>query len=196
MRYDASHKEETRKRILASASQTIRLKGPDGVGVAKLMSEAGLTHGGFYAHFKSKEDLVAQTITEMFEGIHAHLTKTLASGTPSQGLRLYIDLYLGREHRDHPETGCPMAALSGDVARMDAPGKQAFGRGLAKMHQTIAAHLEQIEPKPADAPSLAKSLTSEMAGALAMARASFDDEQAESILASSRRAVKDRVGLS
>jgi len=196
MRYDASHKEETRKRILASASQTIRLKGPDGVGVAKLMSEAGLTHGGFYAHFKSKEDLVAQTITEMFETTLIHLTRTLANGTPSQGLRLYIDLYLGRDHRDHPETGCPMAALSGDVARMDAAGKRAFGRGLSMMHQVITEHLEQIEPKSVDTASLAKSLTSEMAGALAMARATFDDEQAESILASSRRAVKERVGLS
>ena len=63
----------------------------------------------------------------MFETTLVHLTRTLANGTPSQGLRLYIDLYLGRDHRNHRPPGCPLAALSGDVARMDVPGKQASG---------------------------------------------------------------------
>src|SRR5687768_11600573 len=100
MRYDRDHKARTRQKVLAEAAAAIREMGPDRIGVARLMAAAGLTHGGFYAHFKSKDALVAEAITEMFEqGYQAFLLAT--SGVdPAAGLARFVDGYLSSRHRD------------------------------------------------------------------------------------------------
>src|SRR5262245_31906728 len=120
MRYDSEHKERTRQRVLTEAAAAIRAHGPDGIGVAGLMAKAGLTHGGFYAHFKSKDDLVAQAISHMFEESRQRFLTHTDHADPAVALSRYIDMYVSERHRDTPEHGCPLPALSGDLARMPA----------------------------------------------------------------------------
>src|SRR5690349_21849670 len=107
MRYDAEHKERTRRKVLSEAAGAIRQHGPAGVGVAELMAKAGLTHGGFYAHFKSKDELIAEAITEMFDAQYRHFLACVEDREPAKGLALFVENYLSARHRDKPETGCP-----------------------------------------------------------------------------------------
>src|SRR5262245_45438020 len=100
MRYPPDHKRETRERVLAEAAKQIRAHGPLGVGVADIMKRAGLTHGGFYAHFKSKDALVAAAIAKMFDGARARWQRATATRDASGGLAAYIDSYLSADHRD------------------------------------------------------------------------------------------------
>src|SRR6516225_1792267 len=100
MRYDAEHKQKTRAKVLEVAAQAIRKDGPDRIGVASVMAEAGLTHGGFYAHFKSKDELVTAAIEQMFEESRARVAHEMEGRTPAAGLAAYIDFYLSKKHRD------------------------------------------------------------------------------------------------
>src|SRR5215468_10383146 len=111
MRYDENHKERTRARVLAQAAAAIRSKGIKRVGVAEIMAGAGLTHGGFYAHFASKDDLVAAAIPQMFDEAMAAFEHQTAGKAPSAALAAYVDSYLSPRHRDAQATGCPLAAL-------------------------------------------------------------------------------------
>ena len=118
MRYDAEHKQKTRSKVLEVAAKAIRSDGPDRIGVAGVMAEAGLTHGGFYAHFKSKDELVAAAIEQMFEESRARVAHEMEGHPPAEGLANYIDFYLSKKHRDARGAGCPMAALSSDLPRL------------------------------------------------------------------------------
>ena len=120
MRYDAEHKEQTRQRVLAEAAAAIRASGPDRIGIAAIMAKAGLTHGGFYAHFKSKDDLVAQAVTQMFDQSFERMMTRLDTLEPAAALSKIVDRYLDPRHRDAPDLGCPMPSLSGELARMPA----------------------------------------------------------------------------
>src|SRR3954454_23829799 len=109
---------ETHQRILDAAGRLFRQNGIDGVGVDAVMAEAGLTHGGFYAHFASKEALVAEAIGAMFEEARAKFEQSVAGKPPAEALSAYIDFYLSRSHRDARDTGCPLPALSADLPRL------------------------------------------------------------------------------
>src|SRR5580692_7229720 len=100
VRYSSEHKQETRERVLVEATKQIRAHGPLGVGVADIMKRAGLTHGGFYAHFKSKDALVAAAITKMFDGARSRWARATTTRDARSGLAAYIDSYLSAEHRD------------------------------------------------------------------------------------------------
>src|SRR5262245_43377388 len=115
MRYDSTHKGRTRERVLAEAAAAIRSKGAERVGAAEVMARAGLSHGGFYAHFKSKDDLIAQAITYMFDATYARFLTHTEGRAPAEALSRYIDAYLATAHRLDRATGCPIAALSGDL---------------------------------------------------------------------------------
>ena len=117
MRYDTDHKEKTRKRVLGEAAKAIRENGPEGIGVAGIMAAAGLTHGGFYAHFKSKDELIAAAIDEMFNDASSRFARATEGFSPEVGMVRYINFYLSREHRDARSTGCPVAALAADLPR-------------------------------------------------------------------------------
>src|SRR5260370_31693766 len=131
MRYDNNHKERTRARVLAEAAAAIRSKGVERVGVAEVMAGAGLTHGGFYAHFQSKDDLVAQAITHMFDASCAAFLRHTEGRNPADALANYIAAYLGPSHRDDRARGCPLATRSGDLANMPRlpPGRFTDGTG-------------------------------------------------------------------
>src|SRR5689334_1915292 len=98
MRYDAEHKQKTHAKLLKAAAKAIRVEGPHRIGVAEVMAEAGLTHGGFYAHFASKDELVAAAIGQMFEEARARFAHETQDRTPAQALGAYIDFYLSPGH--------------------------------------------------------------------------------------------------
>jgi TetR/AcrR family transcriptional regulator, transcriptional repressor for nem operon len=100
MRYDHNHKERTRARVLAEAAAAIKSKGVERVGVAEVMGGAGLIHGGFYAHFKSKDDLVAQAVTHMFDASYAWFLRQTEGREPADALSKYVDAHLATSRRE------------------------------------------------------------------------------------------------
>jgi TetR/AcrR family transcriptional repressor of nem operon len=193
MRYDSEHKSRTRQRILDEAAAAIRAEGPDRVGVAGVMKRAGLTHGGFYAHFASREEMVAEAIAAMFDGPYSHFERKIEGLAPDEGLAAYIDFYLSTRHRDARERGCPLPALSGDVARMPEAARLRFAEGAQGLRRAIAALLDRMGREESEA--LASSVIAEMVGAMSLARASSDPAQSDAILSASRNALKLRLGL-
>jgi TetR/AcrR family transcriptional regulator, transcriptional repressor for nem operon len=193
MRYDDNHKERTRARVLAEAAAAIRSKGAERVGVAQVMAGAGLTHGGFYAHFTSKDDLIAQAITHMFEASHAWFLRHTEGREPADALSNYIDAYLATSHRLDRAHGCPIAALSGDLPNLPELARARFTDGTERFVAGFAKLVKRLGAKNADA--LAWSAVAEMAGALALSRTMSDPDRATRILRNSRAMVRSRVGL-
>jgi TetR/AcrR family transcriptional repressor of nem operon len=191
MRYDTDQKERTHRQILAEAANAIRTKGPDRVGVAEVMSKLGLTHGGFYAHFESKDDLVAQAITSMFEQGYANFLRKTESLGPREALQAYVDWYLSKAHRDAPNRGCPLASVSGDLPRLPEAARVRYTEGVERLTAGITKLIKKLGAKNAEA--LALSALSEMAGALALARAITDPERSERMLHASCEMVKARI---
>lgn len=193
MRYDNEHKQRTHQKLIEEASAAIRQHGPDNISVAALMAKVGLTHGGFYAHFKSKDDLVAEAITYMLEERVEAFEKSLEGADLSVALANYIDSYLSPMHRDLRDQGCAVVALNGDVARMSDATKARFELGIHRMIDflsTILIKLSKPEPE-----SLAASILTEMAGAVAIARTVSNSELSEWLLNNTRKNVKTRIGI-
>jgi TetR/AcrR family transcriptional regulator, transcriptional repressor for nem operon len=194
MRYNSEHKQATRQRVLAHAAVAIREKGPAGVGVADIMAKAGLTHGGFYAHFASKDELVAQAIGVMFEEVRGRFFGRLPDGSdPRLELTGMIDAYLSIEHRDMRDHGCPLPALCADLARLEPVSRQRFGKGLAAATQRLSEIIERLEG--VNPHGAASAMLSQMVGAVALSRAVADPAQSDAILKNVRRDLKQRYGL-
>jgi TetR/AcrR family transcriptional repressor of nem operon len=191
MRYTVEHKQQTRARVLREAASAIRLNGPDRVAVASIMARAGLTHGGFYAHFASKDELLVAAIDQMFAEALVHLDGLLRSRSPSDGLCAYLDYYLSPQHRDHRDAGCPLPAMAADLPRLDAPAREAFERGAAALTSRVAHVLADMGA--ADAGMLAVSVLSEMVGAMVLSRSIADAGPSATILAASRAALGRRL---
>jgi TetR/AcrR family transcriptional regulator, transcriptional repressor for nem operon len=193
MRYDSEHKEKTRQRVLSEAAAAIRAVGPDGIGVAGLMAKAGLTHGAFYAHFESKDDLVAQAISQMFDESYQRFLARTEHPDPAIAIERFIDSYLSTRHRDHPDHGCPLPSLSGELARLPAPARANFTAGLNLLTSSMAKRISELGRT--DANTLASSVVAEMVGALALSRAVAKPSESDAILDASRRSIKVRIGL-
>src|ERR1700687_4057878 len=116
MGYSRAQKAKTHERIIKLASKRFREEGLAGIGIAELMKEAGLTVGGFYKHFKSRDDLVAEAVGSALE-LWKRQVDGAASGGPAVTYESLVDGYLSEAHRDHPGTGCVVSALAGDIAR-------------------------------------------------------------------------------
>ena len=193
MRYDAEHKAKTRERVLKEAAKAIREDGPEKVAVAGIMAKAGLTHGGFYAHFKSKDELVAAAIDVMLKDASTRFARSTEGYSPNDGMIRYIDFYLSEDHRDRRATGCPVTALAADLPRLEGPVRERYGLGVVGLTGKLAGQLAAMGR--ADAETAAASVVAEMVGALSLARAVSDPAQSEAILATSRAALKRRLGL-
>ena len=193
MRYDAEHKQRTRERVLNEAVKTIRAEGPDKLGVAAVMAEVGLTHGGFYAHFRSRDDLMAAAIGQMFGNVGGLFEKRTEGLEPKQALLAYIGFYLSRTHRDARDSGCPLPVLTSDLPRMDDAAREQFSAGVARLQSNLQGLLEKLD-RP-DAEALAGSALAEMIGALALSRAVADRAQSDALLTRSRDAIFHRLGL-
>jgi TetR/AcrR family transcriptional repressor of nem operon len=193
MRYEPNHKEQTRRKVLRAATRAIRAEGPHQMAVAKVMAKAGLTVGGFYAHFESKDALIAAAIDEMFA--EARSRQLLESGDkpPAEALAAYIDFYLSPTHRDARATGCPMPSLAADLPRLTAKARERFAAGVASLRGRVAERLAQLGFQ--DAEAQASSMVAELVGALSLARAEPDAAASDAVLANSKLALKYRFSL-
>jgi TetR/AcrR family transcriptional repressor of nem operon len=191
MRYKAEHKDETRTKVLRAAATAMRVHGPDGVGVADIMRSAGLTHGGFYAHFRNKDDLVAQAVTQMFTDAGRRWDRATAGLPPQQALSTYIDAYLATAHRDDVSRGCPLTCVAMDLSRQTGAARAAFDEGVAGLLARLTGWL----PPEAGTKNLAASLITEMVGAVTLSRAVSDPALSNRILHNARTSVRARAGL-
>ncbi|MGH8920598.1 MAG: TetR/AcrR family transcriptional regulator, partial [Actinomycetes bacterium] len=166
VRYAKEHKLGTRRRIVETASRRLKRDGIDGSGVATLMADAGLTNGAFYAHFDSKEDLVATAVTEQLAGQREWLR---ALGSGRAGVEQIVRDYLSRGHRDNPGDGCPSAALLDEIRRCAEPTRQAYTDGVLGIIDDLAARLAPDDPLSARTPAL--SVYALMVGTMQLARA-------------------------
>ena len=183
VRYAPDHKEKTRAAIVAATAQRIRSGGLEGVGVASIMEACGLTHGGFYAHFKSRDALLAAAVEQMFA------TATDAIGRIEEkygeaALGRYVDFYLSARHRDDGVGGCPVPVISAEVQRAAPVVKVAFEAGLNR----LADRLAKLMPAGAGRKG-ALALLGEMAGVLTLSRAVGDAKASGELLAGARKAV-------
>jgi TetR/AcrR family transcriptional repressor of nem operon len=119
MRYKPGHKAEIHHKIVKDASQRVRAEGLNGAAVAAVMRDTGLTHGGFYKHFGSKDELLLESLREAFREIEDTLVHAAEQSTPGQAWKAIVKTYLDPELCEHPERGCPLAALAPELARID-----------------------------------------------------------------------------
>ena len=166
MRITKEKKQENHDRIVAIASEMFRERGFDGVGVADLMERAGLTHGGFYNHFASKEALIAEAAAQGFIETSARYA--------GADVGAVIDAYISRLHRDTRGRGCPAAALSGEAARLPADTRAVFGAGIAGLFEALESSLAAHQPSGTNARGLAISLLAQAVGAIVLSRACPD----------------------
>ena len=194
MRYDPDHKEKTHRKLLREAAKAIRAEGPLKVSVAEVMKKAGLTHGGFYAHFASKDDLIAETIDFMFKEAVKGIETMLDGKAAAEGLSTYVDFYLSDLHRSTAIAGCPIAALSADLPRLSAGARARFAAGVSMLTAQLTSKLSDAgHPRPQEA---ATSLLAELSGAAALARAVADEsELSDAVLSRSKAAIKSRLEL-
>jgi AcrR family transcriptional regulator len=181
-RYDAEHKGETRRRIIDSAGRRFKQDGIDGSGVAALMSDAGLTNGAFYAHFESKDDLVANVVADQLRAQHATLG-SLPEGRAA--VEEFVRDYLAPRHRDDPSTGCPSAALLDEIGRCDDAIRDSYTEGMQSIVDVIATHLSPHDPSAARTKAL--GLFTVLVATLQLARAVSDRQLSDDILESGIR---------
>lgn len=193
MRYDADHKRRTRERVLDEAGQALRAAGPERLSVAEVMSRAGLTHGGFYAHFASKDALVCEAIDAAFADARAIFERASDARPPREALSRYLAAYLSERHRDAPDRGCPLPALAADLPRMSPQARERFAAGVERLTARVAALLGAAEVP--DGEGLASSVVAELVGALSLSRAVGDPARSRVILDRSREALSARLGL-
>jgi TetR/AcrR family transcriptional regulator, transcriptional repressor for nem operon len=177
VRYGKQHKQATRRRIIQTAGRRFKRDGIDGAGIATLMADAGLTNGAFYAHFASKEELVATAVTDQLRAQRESLS-VLAPGRA--GVEQYVRAYLSVEHRDNPDDGCPSAALLDEIGRCPDAVKRAYTDGLLVVIDDIAARLAPDDPPLARAKAL--SVFAMMVGTLQLSRALADSQLADEVL--------------
>jgi TetR/AcrR family transcriptional regulator, transcriptional repressor for nem operon len=183
MRYTKGHKQATRQRIVEAAGRRFKQDGIDGAGVATVMSDAGLTNGAFYAHFASKEDLVANVLADQLRVQRENFD----SHPPTRaGLEAFIRAYLSPQHRDQCADGCPSAALLDEIARRPAATRQVFTDELLNTADDIAARLNRTDAEAARTDAL--TILGFMIGTLQIARALADRDLSDQLLARSREA--------
>src|SRR5256714_6679354 len=176
-RYNSEHKEVTRGRILERAGSRFKRDGIDGSGIATLMADAGLTNGAFYAHFASKEDLVAAAVA----GQLRDQRESLSAAAPGRaGVEQYVREYLSAGHRDHPGDGCPSAALLDEIGRCTDATRQAYTDGLLAVIDDVAARLAPHDPPSARVKTL--SVFALLTGTLHISRALADRQLADEVL--------------
>ena len=194
MRYEKGRKEETRRRVVEAASRRFRRDGIEGTGVAGLMADAGLTHGGFYAHFPSKDDLLRETLVAALTETWTHLASEAkrARARGEDGLEAIVRRYLRAAHRDRPEAGCAVAALASEISRHDANTRDVLAKAIRTIVSVIADELPAARTRQ-EAEETAHAIFGLMVGTLQIARITRRPVESEAILAAGREAA---LGLS
>ena len=191
MRYSKEHKLETRARIVKKASMRLREKGAHGIGVADLMKDAGLTHGGFYAHFDSREALVIEAFSHAMDRSTEHWRKLAEQTPPEKRLAAIVDSYLTPVHRDDPGHGCAVPTLGAEIARESSKTRKAFAAKLEQMIDMMADQILDVPRKAARKQAMAALAT--MMGTLVLSRIAGTGESSDEILAAGRDAVLGRA---
>jgi TetR/AcrR family transcriptional regulator, transcriptional repressor for nem operon len=193
MRYSETHKAETHKRLLKLAGRALREKGPERLAVAELMGAAGLTHGGFYAHFRSKDALLTEALEWTFEESREKLRHMTEGLPPREALKVYIEHYVSPAHRDKAGAGCPIVALSSHLPRQSRRFRATFDAGVKSLVADLAGWIKAAGI--ADNESLAAAIVAAMTGAVAVSRAISDKRLSDELLTATRDSIKARLNL-
>ncbi|WP_298364275.1 TetR/AcrR family transcriptional regulator [uncultured Bradyrhizobium sp.] len=193
MRYSKEHKQETHARIVKKAATRLREKGAHGIGVADLMKDAGLTHGGFYAHFDSREALVIEAFNYAMDRANERWRKITAEVPPEKRLATIVDGYLSATHRDDPGQGCAVPALGAEIARESLKTRKAFALKLDQMIDMITDQIQDVPRKTARKQAMATLAT--MLGTIVMSRIAGNGEMSDEILSAGREAVMGRAAV-
>jgi len=191
MRYSKEHKQETHARIVKKASVRLREKGAHGIGVADLMKEAGLTHGGFYAHFDSREALVIEAFGYAMDRSTERWRKIAEETPPEKRLATIVETYLTPLHRDDPGHGCAVPTLGAEIARESPKTRRAFAAKLDQMIEMMADQIMDAPRKAARKQAMAALAT--MIGTLVLSRIAGGGEFSDDILSAGREAVLGRA---
>jgi TetR/AcrR family transcriptional repressor of nem operon len=190
VRYNKEHKEATRRRIIETAGRRFKQDGIDGSGIATLMGDAGLTNGAFYAHFESKNDLVATVVGEEL----SRQATSFGELPPGRaGLEEFVGWYLSRDHRDHRDAGCPSAALLDEIGRCDKDAKRAYTKGAKTILDEICTRLDPGDPGSARGTALA--LYAMMVGSMQLARALSDRKLSDAVLEEGIRSARAMLAV-
>ena len=184
MRYEPEHKKQTRDRIVRNAARKVRAEGLSGPGVASVMKASGLTVGGFYKHFRSKDELLAEAIAQGFSDFSEKVFTELENVSPEDRWKEVVKWYLSPEHCNHPDTGCPVVTLAPEIAR----AKLSVRKRMAGVMKELTARWAEFMPG-ATARERERNffiIFGAMAGAVATARLFTEPADRERVLASTR----------
>lgn len=185
-------KAASHARIVKEAARQFREKGIEATGLAEIMKAAGMTHGGFYRHFGSKEELTAAAISLAFDEILQRLDDALETGDRDSALRDFVHMHLSEQHVAQPGFGCPIVALGSEAARGSAVEREAITRGVDRSIERLA---EVIGGEADEARSRASGLLSLLVGTVILARSAPSRQRMEEILLAGRRQAFTSLGL-
>jgi TetR/AcrR family transcriptional repressor of nem operon len=184
MRYSAEHKAQSHESILSVAARSFREHGGDSSGIGTVMKKVGLTKGGFYRHFRSKDDLFVEAVARAFDERGRAIAKIAESAPEGQALRVIIEHYLSPQHASSPGSGCALSAMGPELARKPLPVRKRIEASLERYRERLLPFV----PGPTREEKLAKLrlLFPSMAGVLTMARMTSDSQRREQILKEAR----------
>lgn len=178
---------ETRKKIIDTASRLFRRDGIHATGLADVMTAAGLTHGGFYRHFASKDELVAEAFCASSDALYQTIEEVVGNKTGKRAVKAIIGNYLAPTHKDNPGSGCAFASMGAELGRADDNTRAAASQNFDKLVDAIARHWPEKKPRAAQADAI--FILSAMIGALTVARAIDDPKRSAAVL----QATKDHL---
>ena len=184
MRYPPEHKAEIRQKIVKDASRRVRTQGLSGAAVASVMQDAGLTHGGFYKHFTSKDELLLESLSSGFAEIADSLTEAAKRARPGTAWKAIVKFYLSAEHCDHAEAGCPLAALAPELARVEKPMKPRVVHELITYRNRLIPFMPGRRTTDKERAFIA--IFSTMLGAIGIARILPDPQARATVLATAQ----------
>ena len=184
MRYRPEHKLEIHRKIVKDASRRVRAEGFNGAAVSAVMKDAGLTHGGFYKHFGSKDDLLLESLREGFREIEDTLAHAAEQSPPREAWKAIVRTYLSLDLCEHPDRGCPLAALAPDLARADKRMKPQIAAELVNYKSRMVPFMPG--ERTADKERAFFAIFSTLIGAVAIARLLPDRAMREKVLANTR----------
>ena len=187
MRKSKVETAQTRERIVQSATTEFKQRGIVATGLADLMSGAGMTHGGFYRHFDSKEKLVTEVCKAATSSMVDRLSRLTTHKSGRQAVKALAEFYLSQEHRDNPGAGCPLAAIGSELARMDANTRAAVTESFTQWIEILKTQYEGSKPSEAKKKALVAAST--MLGALTLSRIMTDPVLSQAILKSACEAI-------
>ena len=184
MRYRPEHKLETHQKIVKDAALRVRAEGIAGAAVSTVMRDAGLTHGGFYKHFESKDDLLLESLGEAFRDIAERLARAAEEAPAGTAWKALVKVYLSPDHCDHAEMGCPVAALAPELARVDEAMKPRIAEELVKYKSRVLPFMPGR--RASDKERAFFAIFSTMIGAIQIARLLPDLAMREKVLSNAR----------